>query len=341
MSIDAIVILEQLRCITLKNTETRTEPYIWPALIKVDDHTISTSPNLLEVIANPIGGARVEIKDSMREGETAAIPSSVGILRARFEDNLNTRSLNLIVALLESDETPRDSIEAGYKAFTSELRVAVGERLIELRDANDVQTKKIVEEIQKRVGDKVTTAIRNSLSTGEKIRVFIGTLDMDDPSGSDFLRLSKADKTPDGRSLPDRLEPRTFTLNFEAKGKTVIPGAFPPTVVESLTKYEIRGRLEVKPVVIDKCQAQVNAVNAAKSSVKDVENEIKRLQAQLSGHHDPNDPPMTKADIIKEINRVRTEDLPVAEAALKSAQKELLACRTRVADTVGGGVVVG
>jgi len=124
MPTDAIVLLEQLHCIKLLNTESRTEPYIWPALIRIDDNTIAT-PELVDLFAPVIGNARVVIKDSMRAGQTASIPSSVGILRARFDDNLMTRRLILVVALLENDETPRSAMEAGFRAFNSELRAAI------------------------------------------------------------------------------------------------------------------------------------------------------------------------------------------------------------------------
>ncbi len=96
MAIDAVVILESLSCLQLKNVETRTEPYIWPALIRVDDNTLNTESGV--AVTGPfLGDARVVIKDSMRTGETVSIPSSVGTLRTRFEDNLLHRFLILVV----------------------------------------------------------------------------------------------------------------------------------------------------------------------------------------------------------------------------------------------------
>ncbi len=41
MATDAIVLLERLNYVALVNTESRTEPYIWPALIRIDDGTLN------------------------------------------------------------------------------------------------------------------------------------------------------------------------------------------------------------------------------------------------------------------------------------------------------------
>ena len=334
MAIDAVVTLQQLRCMDLKNTESKTEPYIWPALIRVDDNTFSTSETHVDVVAPILEHARVVIKDDMQAGETARIPTSVGQLRTRFEDNLNFRRLHLIVALLESDETPQRAMRAGYMAFTSQLGIAIGERLLELRDANDEQTKEIVENITEDVEGRVRSAIKNGLTSGEKARVFFGTLNLDDTLGSNSLRLSEADETNNGRPLPDRLEARTFTLNFEVTGPEI------PLIGRQFSKYEIRGRLEMRPVVIEQCQPQINGVMSAQSVVNTVESEIKRLQDQLAGKTAP-DPELTKPEIHAEISRLRNEEMPVAEAALSRARQGLMFCRRRVAlgvDTEAGGI---
>src|SRR5262245_52894939 len=148
MAIDAIVSLEQLRCITLQGIEARTEPYIWPALLRIDDNTIATNERV--VIVTPVlGNARVVIKDNMRAGETATIPGSVGILRARLEDNLTVCRLILVVALLEMDETPKSAMQAGFQAFRSELRAQIAEYFIDLSLANEEEEKQIVEVIKK------------------------------------------------------------------------------------------------------------------------------------------------------------------------------------------------
>ena len=322
MATDAIVLLEKLRCLKLINTETRTEPYIWPVLIRIDDNTLNT-PELVAMQTPVLGNARVVIKDSMRAGETASIPASVGILRTRFEDNLVTHRLLLVVGLLENDETPESAMEAGFKAFNSELQAAIAENLFALAGADEEETKAIVKEISKRVEGRVRSAIENGLSAYEKAKVFAGILNLDDFNGSDFKSFGE-----------DSLDPATFTLQFEASGK--ILGRF-----ETLSQYEIQGQLQLRPVVIDRCQAQVNAVNTAQAVVNSIEAEIRSLQDQLQGGGD--EPSLPKSFIIAEIRRIRTEELAPAVEALEAAREALKACRnlpTKNVSLLAGGFVV-
>lgn len=321
MATDAFVILEQLRCISLKNTEQATEPYIWPVLLRIDDNTLST-PDLVDVITPALGNARKVIKDNMRVRETAAIPSSVGILRTRFEDGLTVRRLILVVALLEMDETPKSAMQAGFRTFNSELRTAVAENLIALDQAEGEAEKQLIAAIQKRVEDRVKSAIEDGLTSWEKAKVFAGILNMDDPSGSAFVTFGK-----------EGLIPTPITLTFDASQRLV----FPPVV--SSSQYEIRGQLQVRPVVVDRCQPQLDRVQAAQSVVNGIEAEIKALQAQLNGGGD--EPPLPKDFILEEIERIREEELGPAMAALKAARAALEICRVRFGgvNTQGDGVL--
>jgi hypothetical protein len=92
-----------------------------------------------------------------------------------------------------------------------------------------------------------------------------------------------------------------------------------------LSQYEIQGQLQVRPVVVDRCQAKVAAVNAAQAVVNDIEAEISALQAQLQGQGE--EPPLPKSFIIAEIKRLREEELKPAMEALKQARAALQACR--------------
>lgn len=118
MATDAIVILERLRCIRESDVAGGSEPYIWPALLWIDDSTLS-EPIPVGVTAPALGNARVVIKNDMRAGQTADIPLSVGMLRVRFEDGLSIRRLILVVALWEEDETPEAARVPGILQRTS------------------------------------------------------------------------------------------------------------------------------------------------------------------------------------------------------------------------------
>ena len=123
-------------------------------------------------------------------------------------------------------------------------------------------------------------------------------------------------------------------MHFESKGK--ILGVF-----DTLSQYEIEGQLQIKPVVVDRCQAQVNAVNAAQAVVNGIEAEIRSLQDQLRGGGD--EPPLPKSFIIAEIKRIRAEELAPAVADLQAARAALKACRDLLSTHVtpqAGGVVL-
>lgn len=312
MATDAFVILEQLRCISLKNTEQETEPYIWPVLIRIDDNTLST-PELVDIVTPVQGNARIVIKNSMRVRETAAIPSSVGMLRTRFEDGLTVRRLILVVALLEMDETPKPALQAGFRTFGSELRAAIAENLFALDQAEGEAEKQLVEAIKKRVEERVESATQDGLTSWEKAKVIAGILNMDDPSGSAFQAFGK-----------NGLVPTPITLAFEATRR------FPIISIVSSSQYEIRGQLQVRPVVVERCQPQIDRVNAAQSAVNDIEKQIKCLQAQLRGDEDECDEPSLPKEFIRaEIERLREEELGPAMDALKDARTALEICRVR------------
>lgn len=305
MATDAIIVLERLRCIRESDGTGHSEPYFWPVLLWIDDNTLAT-PNLVGVTAPALGNARVVIKNDMRAGQTADIPLSVGALRVRFEDNLTIRRLILAVALWEEDETPEAAMRAGFQAFSSELRAAVADNLFALSQASDVEQDAIIAAIKTRVKDRVRSAIENGLTGWQKARVFVGTLNLDDIIDSAF------------RSFPD-LFPSSIALTFRAGSSNV---------------YEIQGKLEVRPVRVDRCQAQVNAVRAAQSVVDGVDAEIRALQTELQ-HASPGEKPF----IIAEIKRIREEELSDAMDALDDARRALSICRSRIPpvfpDTVG------
>ena len=200
MATDAILSLNSLHCIRESDGTGNSEPYIWPVLMWIDDNTLVT-PALVGVTAPAIGSARVVIKSDMRANQTADIPGSAGVLRVRLEDNLNVRRLILTVALWEEDETPEAAMRAGFQAFSSELRAAVADNLFALNEADGAELDAIIATIKKRVSDRVKSAIEDGLTAGEKIRVFIGTLNLDDIIDSAFRNFSDLVTTP-------------FTLNF-------------------------------------------------------------------------------------------------------------------------------
>jgi hypothetical protein len=326
MASDAVVTLEELSFLEVSGpTETRVEPYIWPVLIWVDDTTIANpaQPILVNTISQ--GSARRVIRDSMRVGDTAPIPAQVSTLRMRFDENAKSKHLILVVALLENDETPLDAVRAGFRAFVSELTAAVSSRLGPLATTTGDERDAIIDEINEQVSDAVESAVRDHLSFWEKVRVTAGVLDLDDAVGAGFVAL--ADKEIIRRAISIVIEGTGSFLDFPTR-----------------SRFGIFGRLRVQPVVVDRCQDQVNAVNTAQAVVAGIEQQIENLQAQLSGGGDGEEPPLPPHDrdfLKKEIERIREEELVPAIAALEAARAALRRCRADtgpVLDPRAGGV---
>jgi hypothetical protein len=300
MATDVIIVFESLQCTRESDGTGHSEPYIWPVLLWVDDNTLAT-PSLVGVIAPAIGNARVVIKSDMRAGQTADIPASVGELRLRVEDGLTLRRLIFVVALWEDDETPEAAMRAGFLAFSSELRAALADKLFALFAADQAgdgeQKNAIIAGIKSRVRDRVQSAIENALTGWQKVRVFLGTLDLDDFIDSAF------------GDFAEHPVPAPIALSF-TDGPSDL--------------YSIRGNLQILPVHVDLCQAQVDAVKEAQIAVDGVDNAIKELQKALS-----DGPANQKAGIIAQIKHLQAEDLVIANAALDDARRALSSCRSR------------
>src|SRR5207248_2705869 len=153
------------------------------------------------------------------------------------------------------DETPEAAVRAGFQAFSGELRAAVADNLVALFEAeqtgDEAGKKAILARIKSRVGDRVKAAIHDGLTGWQKVRVFLGTLDLDDIIDSAF-----GDFAEHPVSSP-------IALSFTDGSSDL---------------YSIRGNLQILPVRVDRCQAQVDAVKEAQIVVDGVDNEIKELQ---------------------------------------------------------------
>ena len=295
MQTDVIITLEQLHCIHESDDSGHSEPYLWPVLIWID--TTNGNVNTADLV---LGNARIVIDYDMRAGQTVIIPASVNTLRVRLGDNPQRFTIILSVVLWEEDETPEKAMRAGFNAYSSELGEAIRANLLQLQAAQgspeaEKAVKKIIED---RVKDKVKASIKGALTTSQKARVFLGTLDLDDVVGSDSESLGSVGQTA---------MTKPFTLAFSN-----------PSGSES---YEIRGNMATVPVLVDPCQAQVDAVRNAQAAVNDIKNAITALQEELQHAGGQNKPA-----IIAQIAEARQE-LSAADSVLQNAKRALQTCR--------------
>src|SRR5262245_9462840 len=157
MSIQAVVTLHTLRCITESDRagSSHSEPYIWPFMASVSNNSFATTPT-----AALLAESRRIRKDEMRAGESVGMDFPGQTLSATFEDDQTDRQLILIVALLEADDSPTKAIQAGYQAFLDELKLRVGHNILALKDATEDVKNEIIAQIQRQVREKVTSAIK-------------------------------------------------------------------------------------------------------------------------------------------------------------------------------------
>jgi hypothetical protein len=303
MASDTIVFLEELRCTREKDGSGHSEPFIWPVLVLIDDSVNVTGH--VHLTAPAVEHARVVIKNDMRRGQTAPIPSVVNNLRLRTDSTQTLFSLILIVALLENDETPSKAARAGFSAFVNGLRQGFDDRIGLLVFANTPEDRDpLVEDITNEVHAKVESAVRGALTGGQKVRVKLGTLNLDDFIDSDV-------------QIFDKLQSKSFSLSFSS-GETPVPE----------NRYTISGQFIVRRVIVDRCASLVKRVADAQTAVNDVLNEIKDLQDKLTGGGSEGEPSLPKSFLTEEIARIREEELPDAEQALDDAQAALHACRS-------------
>ncbi|HEX2112478.1 MAG TPA: hypothetical protein VHF67_13105 [Gaiellaceae bacterium] len=309
MALEVTLVLHELHCV--KESEEGSEPYIWPVLLWVDDTTIhNQGDDVLGVRGPVLGDARVVLKARMSGGETAPIPFPLGTLGVRLLEASMFSYVLLVVALFDRDETPQAAMWAGCKAFASELRTAIAQRLPYLKAAiaqgDDAELQRLIEEIKIQVKAATNSATWNELTGWQKTRVVLGTLNLDDYVGFAFYF---------GKPAPAELE---LVLRSDNGSE----------------EYRINGSVDARPATIDVCQAQAvvdgieGLISAAKAGYQDassagkaaISSQIKQLNQDLD------------VAIAALGEARRAQDLDVAIAALGEARRALQRCRHRWAE---------
>ena len=309
MVTQAIVVLETLHCIRESDSggNSHSEPYIWPFLGIITSNSFDSTPE-----AAILSDSRNVIKNEMRAGDISPIPYPLNTLIANFQDDQTNRQLLLVVGLWEQDNTPISAVQAGYQAFLNELRAAIGSNLIALSQADEATQKTIIDNIKTSVYNKVYSAEEGKLSAWEKTKVYLGWLNLDDFMGSDFKR------------FPD-LTPTSFTLSLKGLAGDLIiqnSGSTTPTAINPPVEYEINGSLRIQPVIVNVCQVQLDAVNAAQAALKGLQIQVQSLQLQLQ-HATPQE----KSGIIAMITKINTVQIPPAQTTLDNAKAALEQCK--------------
>jgi hypothetical protein len=303
MALQGTIHLGSLRCVAESDNYNHSEPYAWTVLLWLDD-AVMMSPELVGEFAPPWwSSARAIIRRGIEAGQQAQMPEPQRAFTHVFETDSETKSLTIVVALWEQDDTPDDAVDAGYQVFVPELKQA----LIDFYFAHDntppdPDSDDDKQEIVDAVEPKVREAVWSKLSGWQRARAVAGLFNFDDMIGFDSLGWTET---------PNQPGQRTFTLHFEDDGNN----------------FEIDGRLDFSQIPDPgPCQDEAEAVRTARERVDGITAEIERIivRARLAKSQDE------KSALIAEARRIQREELRPATAALEAAQYALTRCLIRV-----------
>ncbi|HET9183460.1 MAG TPA: tachylectin-related carbohydrate-binding protein [Candidatus Angelobacter sp.] len=192
MQQNANVALTTIHCVREKDSPS--SPYLWPAAVVINESSLSVT------VVSPLQvNDRVVIQNNLQAGQSAPIPSSVGVMSFQFDPDMGKTDVVLVVALWQKHDTPGNVVDAGFNAFISTLHDAIQSNLIHLADPNTRDT--TINAIKMTVQSGVTSAIENSLSLVQKGEVAAKLLTLD----------SLVDNTSQALAS---LDPTSFTLTL-------------------------------------------------------------------------------------------------------------------------------
>lgn len=279
--------------------ERASEPFIWPYMagIGFGPGTFETDPQFAF-----LSTSRDIIKSGMKAGESAQLDYPGNFVSLTFEDGQHDCSVMLVTTLLEADENYTDQMMHGFQAYIDEMRVQLGHKLLSLIfETDQSEYDLLVDGIKSAAIAKAKQAIKDHMTTGQKVADFFGTYDRDDFIDTDFRLYRKIDK----------IIPFERNLTIELMG----------TDGESGRHYHLDGRLSVVRLEVDPCQGKVDALRAAQSALDGYYGQREALQAKLQ-HASPNQ----KADIVDAIEALDPQ-IANAEAAVQRARMALRRCR--------------
>lgn len=291
--------LDRLECHVQGDASGGSEPYLWPVLVWVSDATLGT-PALVR--SNHPHTPRTVLGQNTKAGAVLTVPPTAGTVRTRLADGDALRRAIVVVALLENDETPDHVVRAAYASFVEELPAAIARHLLELNSSDQDVVDAAKEAIRTEVGDAVKSAGSDELTTWEKIKVGIGSLDLDDQVGASF-----ADAPPPASGVATT--PLSLRYTQTRNGGTVVT-----------QDWTLTGALTVDTRV-DLCAGLVIAANQARvrrdSAVRTLR-DLRTAWGQARG---------AEREALALDIAVAEEVLAAAEAELDAAEAALARCR--------------
>jgi hypothetical protein len=339
MANEVIISLDKLNCISQSDVfGSPSEPYMWTFVAWLEENgSVHSRTQRFEDV-------RILIKDGIRPGNIVDIPFTVGKIHLKFQDIKKIKSIVVVLAILEENQTSENDAKDGLQEFNRILFELLDAPTIEIIRNLDIQIKRTaellaiaIEEINEAEITRLQSVVQEFINNrkqllrpvsarvvaraGDKMRTFI-------PPQDTFVGEIFSDSNGREGSVDNALS--YVSLNRKDFPSQVIPieNQSIETVFQSdRNHYVINGRVIVKSVPnppIDLCRGQAQAVTLSKRKMDSIKSEIKSLQSELRNASSQNKP-----RIRLEIEALENNDLEEAETQLKAANKALAECRNR------------
>ena len=259
----ATITLEKFTYILAQGSETRVEPYLWPFLLGVGTRPLDykTYPD-----AALLGQSRQIVGSSMKPGDSATLEFPANTVTVESPNQLDW-TLILVVAVLDADESTETEMQAGYQAYLDELTNQLDFSQLQalVQAYNDAQAGNpqplddLIAAIQKAVGDKVYSAVRNAMSGYRKTKAYLGFLDTDDQQGAFFKVFRNA----------QRLTATAFSDNVDR--------------TDTHWAYAIDGTLRIEKSPAEACLVEEDDARQAADRLAVAQANLTRVKAEDSG----------------------------------------------------------
>ena len=199
--LDVHLKLNNLHCYDEGDGPGSAEPYLWTVFFKIDgDTTVVNTAFTLQgtatVVSTPGNHGDLPNHD-VDPGENVVIPAALGDFSTRLKPIPMQQPvgdmkevggvMGVITVLMEEDNTPNSAIAKGHLALNKAVQDSLNALIPTLTVAHREPTDAEIEAMKKKIGDTVTKAVENDVSTWDWLS---GFGNMDDKIGSEVFRFS-------------------------------------------------------------------------------------------------------------------------------------------------------
>lgn len=200
-TLDVNLKMNNLHCYNEADGAGSAEPYLWTVFFKIDGDTALVTPSFTlqgtaTVVSTPGNHGNLPNHD-VDPGENVPIPAILGEFKTQLKpiplqqpvgDMKEVGGvMGVITVLMEQDSTKNSSIAKGHLALNRAVQTSLNAIIPTLNVSHQEPTDAEIEAMKKKIGDLVTKAIENDVSTWEWLSV-LGN--MDDKIGSEVFRFS-------------------------------------------------------------------------------------------------------------------------------------------------------